>query len=374
VSQFSAVGTLIRSLGPRQFALNFGQPRCLVICAIVVQGSRGSRQRFLADLDRAQDVFGCANLSIQAGGFMEVVDPTLLDLTGWTTTSRDADTMRLLAMGPACGQERVLGQRPFVYAYYVRTLGGGYNGIGATTFANNAPGLVVSDASGDYTLAHEIGHILGLSHVPDTQTDNVMYRDSPNITSVPPVITTDQCDLAFRASAPRACAAPVSIPRFRIPRPAFRPPFETTPALVGLLSDEPGLVEQFAARGQAILPDLLARVNDPNLAIRIRVLAILARIGGPSALQALQRAVQTDPSPSVRSTAAAALAGIGTPMATTLLTGAMQETDPGVRAAVLRSLAQVRTPVALMNVRLAALQERNPIVRSLANRLAIMGR
>ncbi|HYG60305.1 MAG TPA: hypothetical protein VD902_19725, partial [Symbiobacteriaceae bacterium] len=144
------ISPIVRREILRQALLN----RCLRVCAIAVRGSAGTITRFRQDLTRAQEIFGCANVTVQEGGYMQVVDSSLLDLTEWTTTNVPDDAKRLLAMGPSCGRsERLI---PIVYAYYVRTLGGGYNGIGRPNFANDAPGLVISDVGNSNTFAHEI--------------------------------------------------------------------------------------------------------------------------------------------------------------------------------------------------------------------------
>lgn len=346
-------------------------PKCLNVCAISVVGSAGTFTKFGEDLARAREIFGCAGINLRQGGFMLVRDNSLLRQTGWTTDAVSDDARRLLAMGPNCGRGEPPSPFPTVFAYYVGTLGGGYNGIGRPNFANNAPGLVISDDAGPYTFAHEIGHILGLEHVPNTQTDNIMYFDSPNITVDPPNITPLQCAMAQASNIPVACTEALRLPPARTPRIIGRPPFEATPALVGLLSDDPGVVERFAAMGQAILPQLLSRVNDPSSAIRSRVVAVLARIPNPAAQQAVQMAAVSDASPSVRATAAAALAEAGSPMAAPVLARTVLDIDPGVRAAAIRSLAMVRTPAALANLGVAATRETDPAVRLLAARVAM---
>jgi hypothetical protein len=367
-------GAVIQSLIPilnRQILFNLLQPRCLTVCATAVRGSAGTFAKFNEDLARARELWACAGVNLQYGGFQLVDDSTLLDLTKWDVNTVPDDAKRLLAMGPNCGRAERPPTTPTVFAYYVRTLGGGYNGIGRPTFANDRPGLVLSDAAGPYTFAHEIGHILGLGHVPNTQTDNVMYFDSPNITSDPPVVTDEQCRLARMSTIPMTCTSPIEMPIMRVPRPVRRPPFENTPALVGLLSDDPGVVERFAAMGEAILPQLLMRVNDPDIAVRQRVLAVLARIGTPMALQALATALQSDANPSVRATAATALAETGSPLVSAVVNRALQDVDPGVRAAVIRSLGSMPLVAARMGLALAAVREVNPAVRQLAARVAM---
>lgn len=347
------------------------EPRCLNVCAISVVGSAGTFAKFSEDLVRAREIFRCAGINLHQGAFMPVRDNSLLDLTGWTTSAVSDDARRLLAMGPSSGRGERPSPFPTVYAYYVRTLGGGYNGIGRPNFANNAPGLVVSDAAGPYTFAHEIGHVLGLEHVPNTQMDNIMYFDSPNITVDPPNITGEQCISVRTSRIPVPCTEALRLPPVRTPRLVGRLPFEATPALRGLLSDEPGVVERFAAMGQAILPQLLSLVNDPSLAVRSRVAAVLARIPNPMAMQAVEMAAMADPSPSVRATAAAALAEAGSPMAAPVLARTAQDIDPGVRAAAIRSLGLVRAPNALMNVALSVMREPDPNVRLVAARVAM---
>jgi hypothetical protein len=318
------------------------QPRCVNVCAISVAGSAGTFTRFSEDLARARQIFRCAGITLHQGGFMPVNDNSLLDLTEWTVTNEPADARRLLAMGPNCGRGERPSPFPTIFAYYVRTLGGGYNGIGRTNFANNAPGLVLSNAAGRWTFAHEIGHVLGLPHTDPMDTTNIMFFDSPNITVDPPVITPQQCLTARASNVPVPCTEALELPPVQAPRVIARPPFETTPALQGLLSDDPGVVERFAAMGPAILPQLLSRANDPNLAIRQRVLAVLARIGTPAALQAVTTAAQSDPDPSVRATAASALAQVRSPLSAMVLPRTLQDPDAGVRAAALRSLALMR--------------------------------
>lgn len=358
-------------LGSRDVLRLVRQPRCINVCAISVAGSAGTFTKFGEDLSRAREIFNCAGVNLHQGSFMLVRDNTLLRQTGWTTDAVSDDARRLLAMGPGCGRGERPSPFPTVYAYYVGTLGGGYNGIGRPNFANNAPGLVVSDDAGPWTFAHEIGHVLGLEHPPATETGNIMYFDSPNITVDPPQITAEQCNLVRRSPIPVPCTEALRLPPARTPRIIARPPFEATPALVGLLSDEPGVVERFAAMGSAILPQLLSRVNDPSSAVRTRVAAVLARIPNPMAQQAVQMAAMGDPSPSVRATAAAELARVGSPMTGGVLARTVLDADPGVRAAAIRALGQSRMPGALTAVSMVAMREADPLVRQLAARVAM---
>ena len=75
-----------------------------------------------------------------------------------------------------------------IIAYYLRSTSLGVRGCAA--FPAGRPGVVVCDSATRYTLAHELGHVLGLFHVTD-QT-NLMNNGTAGITTHPPVLSTTQ--------------------------------------------------------------------------------------------------------------------------------------------------------------------------------------
>jgi hypothetical protein len=58
---------------------------------------------------------------------------------------------------------------------------------GCAAHPDGRPGAVVASGAPVWTLAHEIGHVLGLEHVPPT--DRLMTRATAQITNPPPDLT-----------------------------------------------------------------------------------------------------------------------------------------------------------------------------------------
>ena len=70
-----------------------------------------------------------------------------------------------------------------VVAYFVRSTVPPFNGCAA--HPANRPGAVVVQGATQWTLAHEIGHVLGLSHVNDNNR-LMTGNGTANITNPPP--------------------------------------------------------------------------------------------------------------------------------------------------------------------------------------------
>jgi hypothetical protein len=76
-----------------------------------------------------------------------------------------------------------------IVVYYLRSTNLGV--FGCAAHPANRPGSVVTDTATQYTMGHEIGHVLGLSHVTDTT--NLMHGGgTTNITLHPPNLTNAQ--------------------------------------------------------------------------------------------------------------------------------------------------------------------------------------
>jgi hypothetical protein len=81
-------------------------------------------------------------------------------------------------------------------AYYVRSTSLGVRGCSA--FPAGSPGIVATDTATQWTLAHEIGHVLGLQH--RNNTTHLMNNGTAAISANPPILTNADQTLV-RASA-----------------------------------------------------------------------------------------------------------------------------------------------------------------------------
>ena len=67
--------------------------------------------------------------------------------------------------------------------YFVRSTVPAYNGCAA--FPAGRPGAVVASGASAWTVGHEVGHVLGLSHVSDNNR-LMTGLGTDNITNAPP--------------------------------------------------------------------------------------------------------------------------------------------------------------------------------------------
>ncbi|MGQ0440099.1 matrixin family metalloprotease [Bacillus sp. B-TM1] len=75
--------------------------------------------------------------------------------------------------------------------YFVRSTNRPLNGC--ASHPDGRPGAVVTRVASEWTLGHEIGHVLGLTHVNDT--NRLMYGGGThNITNPPPDLITSEID------------------------------------------------------------------------------------------------------------------------------------------------------------------------------------
>ena len=87
--------------------------------------------------------------------------------------------------------------------YVVSTLiGGAGNFLGCATHPAGQPGAVVIWDTAQWLTAHEVGHVLGLEHV--AQSDSLML-DNVGWTNVPPDVASSEYTKMFSSSYTNAC-------------------------------------------------------------------------------------------------------------------------------------------------------------------------
>ncbi len=82
---------------------------------------------------------------------------------------------------------------------------------GCATHPSGRPGAIVvqpptATASGaaPFTLAHEVGHVLGLGHVDDR--NRLMFESTGRITNLPPDISADEEETMLESDLTRGCS------------------------------------------------------------------------------------------------------------------------------------------------------------------------
>lgn len=139
-----------------------------------------------------QEVYAIAGIRVDWATTENLSIPSLndVDVGGCTMGSVTAEQITLF------GQRNFVGANDVV-VYYVRSTVPGYNGCAAHPAGR--PGCVVVRSASRWTLGHEFGHVLGLSHVNDNNrlmTGNGTF----NITNPPPDLTSTESG-TMRASA-----------------------------------------------------------------------------------------------------------------------------------------------------------------------------
>jgi hypothetical protein len=140
-----------------------------------------------------REVYASAGFMVEEAS-TETIDvaATLLDIDvgscvmGTTTTEQDT-----------LFQNRSFVAGNNVVAYFVRSTVPPLNGC--ASHPSGSPGAIVTQGATQWTLGHEIGHVLGLSHVNDN--DRLMTGNgTANITNPPPDLVASEVD-TMRASA-----------------------------------------------------------------------------------------------------------------------------------------------------------------------------
>ena len=135
-------------------------------------------------VERMKEVYASAGIAVQLVS-TEVLNFPLLD---------DVDVGRCTMGKTTDEQEELFDNRASarpndVVVYFVRSTVPPYNGCAA--FPKRQPGAVVVQGATQWTLAHEVGHVLGLRHVDDN--DRLMTgKGTGNITNPPPNLVASE--------------------------------------------------------------------------------------------------------------------------------------------------------------------------------------
>lgn len=135
-------------------------------------------------VENMRQVYNAAGIQVDVVSTETLNLPTLNDLDVGTCTRGNT----------TAEQNQLFANRNNVAAndipvYFVRSTVPPFNGCAA--HQNNSPACVVAQGATGWTLAHEIGHVLGLSHVNDNNR-LMTGNGTGNITNLPPDLVTSE--------------------------------------------------------------------------------------------------------------------------------------------------------------------------------------
>jgi hypothetical protein len=143
-------------------------------------------------VQRMTEVYGGAGIAVQLVSTENLNFPLLndVDVGACTLGSTTAEQIQLFANRNNAGANDVV-------VYFVRSTVPPFNGCAA--HPPNQPGAVVVQGATQWTLAHEVGHVLGLRHV--NNNDRLMTGNgTANITNPPPDL--DATEVATMLASP----------------------------------------------------------------------------------------------------------------------------------------------------------------------------
>jgi hypothetical protein len=252
----------------------------------------------------------------------------------------------------------------------------------APDFPHGRPAAVVTEDATAWTLAHECGHVLGLSHV--LPIEHLMVSGTWSITANPPALDADEVTTIKSSpftkpvSAPAAPPAPGCAPP--PPQPdeaggdATRSKGEGDDPVVDAIRSEldhddgvdyERLAREFGPSAVEALA-LVARTSRPRIAAGAVDLA--GRIEGGSGLPVVAQGAASE-EPVVRVAAAASARRLPEEPASRIVERLLEDDDVGVRGHAVRSAVQIGTPDLLERVRVKAREDPSAALRELAERL-----
>jgi hypothetical protein len=156
----------------------------LPVSVVTILGANASMQ---SDVDNGNIVWGG-----ECGVFVDVVvqvtvdDPDLLVLAQSDCAASghvvSAEEDELFDLGRNTGAD--------VVVYYIQSDTAGFRGCAAHPPGRR--GAWVGDAATDWTFIHELTHVVG-DNPHEDDTDNLMWRNTGQLTNLPPDLTDGQC-------------------------------------------------------------------------------------------------------------------------------------------------------------------------------------
>lgn len=137
-------------------------------------------------IDRMREVYESVGIHVQEASRETLNLPTLNDcdvgacVSGVTTTEQN----QLFSNRNNVGENEIT-------VYFVRSTVPPYNGCAA--HPDGRPGAVVASGATQWTLAHEVGHVLGLNHV-DNNNRLMTGNGTSNITNPPPDLIASEVE------------------------------------------------------------------------------------------------------------------------------------------------------------------------------------
>jgi hypothetical protein len=134
-------------------------------------------------IQRMREVYGSVGINVDVGGVEPLNLPFSLDINvGDCTRGEPTEAMQELFDFRDGARDRE------VVVYLVRSTIPPLNGCAA--HPPDRPGAVVAAEASQWTLAHEVGHVFGLDHVPGNR--NLMTGEGTDQLIPPPVLTDNQ--------------------------------------------------------------------------------------------------------------------------------------------------------------------------------------